>query len=100
MNRDNGTASMSLKEYQLDENMRLVNKFLIQISKKIGRELVFSDCCKVVIEDGKVFTTVEIPEYIDFQKKDFTEFVERSLEANMINEIADNIKKQMKEAMK
>lgn len=94
------TVRMSLEEEQLGKNMRLINEFLIKTGKKIGREIVFGDCCKVVIEDGKVFTTIEIPEFIDFQKVDFTEFVERKLTANMINEVADNIKKQIRVAMK
>lgn len=96
---ESNVKTMTLEQYQLEENMKLITKYLKSLEELRGIKLEFKDCFNVLIEDGKVYTTIGIPEFIDFQKQDVTEIVDQFLRQDMINNIATEIKRQMKEAM-
>lgn len=87
----NETKKVSLEEYKLEKNMRVVNILLDEVSRITGREIEFKDCFQVVIKDGKIYTEIEIPEYVPFQRDDVTDFVMEFLTKEILSELSSHI---------
>lgn len=98
MNQENGTVkTMTLEEFKLNKDVELLKLGLDDIGESIGKEVKFDDCFDIIIEDGKIYTVSEIPEFVDYQKQDVTDHVKQFLTREMITELAGHIREQIED---